>query len=83
VAGDPRPVLVDFTAVTFLDSSGFSCLISALKRLRSQGYDLFLCSLSSQLRMILETTGTIGVFSVFGSSDECLRQLEASAKEAG
>ncbi|MEB3264691.1 MAG: STAS domain-containing protein [Synechococcus sp.] len=83
MAGDPRPVLIDFTAVTFLDSSGFACLISALKRLRSQGYDLYLCSLCSQLRMILETTGTIGVFTVFSSSDDCLRQLEASAREAG
>ncbi|MEA5422365.1 STAS domain-containing protein [Synechococcus sp. CCY9202] len=74
--GDPRSVLIDCGAITFMDSSGFSCLITALKMLRRQGQELFLCSLSSQLRVILETTGTIQVFRIFPSSAECLLHVE-------
>ncbi|MEA5475314.1 STAS domain-containing protein [Synechococcus sp. CCY9201] len=74
--GDPRSVLIDCGAITFMDSSGFSCLITALKRLRRQGRELFLCSLNSQLRVILETTGTIQVFRIFPSSADCLLYLE-------
>ncbi|MCT0225555.1 STAS domain-containing protein [Synechococcus sp. CS-1328] len=74
--GDPRSVLIDCSAITFMDSSGFSCLITALKKLRRQGRELFLCSLNSQLRVILETTGTIQVFRIFPTSAECLLHVE-------
>ncbi|MFY8148664.1 MAG: STAS domain-containing protein [Prochlorococcaceae cyanobacterium] len=83
MAGDPRPVLVDCAAVTFLDSSGFSCLIAALKRVRVLGHDLYLCGLSGQLRMILDTTGTLGIFRVYASSEDCLRQLEHPVENPG
>jgi anti-anti-sigma factor len=75
VAAKPQDILIDCSQVEFMDSSGFGCLVSTLKRVREQGRQLFLCSLSSQLRTVLELTGTDRVFTVFPSYDDCVAHL--------
>jgi len=68
----PKDILIDCQNIQFMDSSGFGSLVSALKRVREHGKQLYLCSLNSQLRMVLELTGTDGVFPIFPSSRECI-----------
>jgi anti-anti-sigma factor len=76
IAARPQDILIDCAQVEFMDSSGFGCLVSTLKRVREQGRQLFLCSLCSRLRALLELTGTDGVFTIFPSYDACIAHLE-------
>lgn len=77
----PGDILIDCRNIEFMDSGGFGALVSALKRVREHGKQLYLCSLNSQLRMVLELTGTDRVFPVFPTSRECL-EFVADSQES-
>ena len=72
-------VLVDFQDVTFMNSSGLGALVSTLKVVRSAGSELFVCSLSDQLKMIFQLTKMNRVFKTFANQDE-FEQKVVSAK---
>ncbi len=63
-------VLVDFQDVTFMNSSGLGALVSTLKVVRSAGAELFLCSLSDQVKIIFQLTKMDRVFKTFANRDE-------------
>ena len=63
-------VLVDFQDVTFMNSSGLGALVSILKAVRSAGAELFICSLSEQVKMIFQLTKMDRVFKIFVNQDE-------------
>ncbi|MCT0226154.1 STAS domain-containing protein [Synechococcus sp. CS-1328] len=73
-----QPLLVDCSALTFMDSSGFGHLVVALKLARQQQRDLFLSGLCTQLLMVLQLTGTDKVFRIFESRQECEDSLDAA-----
>ena len=54
-AGRPR-VVVDLSAVTFLDSSGLGALIAGLKATRQAGGDLRMSGANEQVRTVLKLT---------------------------
>jgi anti-sigma B factor antagonist len=62
-------ILVDLDEVTFLDSTGLSVLIAALKRCQASGGELRLVSPRSNVRRVLEITGLTDTFHVV-SEDE-------------
>jgi anti-sigma B factor antagonist len=62
-------ILVDLDEVTFLDSTGLSVLIAALKRCQASGGELHLVSPRSNVRRVLEITGLTDTFHVV-SEDE-------------
>jgi anti-sigma B factor antagonist len=57
-------VTVDLSQLVFVDSTGLSVLITALKRLREKGGDLALRSPTPPTRRVLEITGLTEVFSI-------------------
>lgn len=57
-------VTVDLSDLAFIDSTGLSVLISALKRLRQQGGDMALRSPTPGTRKVLEITGLTEVFAI-------------------
>ena len=57
-------VTVDMAELSFIDSTGLSVLITALKRLRQQGGDMALRSPTPGTRKVLEITGLTEVFSI-------------------
>ncbi len=63
-------VLIDFQDVTFMNSSGLGALVSILKAVRSAGSELFICSLSEQVKMIFQLTKMDRVFKIFVNQDE-------------
>ncbi len=71
----PRDILIDCQGIDFMDSSGFGALVSVLKRVREHGKQLYLCSLNSQVRIVLELTGTEKVFTIFPDRETCLTAL--------
>src|SRR5206468_1727423 len=63
-AGGATMETVDMAQLAFIDSTGLSVLVSALKRLRAQGGDIALRSPSPSTRKVLEITGLTEVFSI-------------------
>ena len=58
VVGDGATrVVLDLSAMTFIDSTGLGVVVGALKRLRESGGDLVLRSPSRSTRKVLEITG--------------------------
>jgi anti-anti-sigma factor len=79
VEGGANIVLVDFQDVTFMNSSGLGALVSILRSVRSTGAELFICSLSEQVKMIFELTKMDRVFKPFANRDE-FEEKVASAR---
>jgi anti-sigma B factor antagonist len=66
LTNDARDLTVDLSEVTFIDSTGLSVLIAALRRARSLGGDLRLRSPSRQTYKVLELTKLTEVFAIDG-----------------
>ncbi len=63
-------ILVDFTDVTFMDSSGLGTLVLSLKTARNAGIKMFLCSINEQVKMLFELTSMDSVFEIFDNREE-------------
>jgi anti-sigma B factor antagonist len=57
-------VTLDLANLSFIDSTGLSVLITALKRIRQQGGDITLRSPTPGTRKVLEITGLTEVFAI-------------------
>jgi anti-sigma B factor antagonist len=65
--GSGRRTVVDLDSVSFLDSSGLSVLVTALRRARDGNGELSLCSPSSFAIRAIELAGLDTVFRIFSS----------------
>ncbi|MCP9849413.1 STAS domain-containing protein [Cyanobium sp. Morenito 9A2] len=63
-----RTILIDFQAGTYIDSNGFGALIACLKKTKEAGVRLSLRGLNSQVRLVMEMTGTDRIFDVFNQA---------------
>jgi anti-sigma B factor antagonist len=63
-------LLVDFSEVKFMSSTGLMALVMAFKRVRLVQKSLFLTGVNEQVKMLLELTGMDRVFEVLEGSDE-------------
>lgn len=70
VAAGTVIVLVDCQNISFMDSSGLGALVVALKMLRAADGELFLCSLSKQIKMLFEMASMDQVFRVLANQRE-------------
>ena len=64
LADGPRRVILDVGGSTFIDSTGLGVLVGALKRLRLQGGDMALRSLSPRTERLFEVTGVSKLFQI-------------------
>ena len=72
-------ILIDFSNVTFMDSSGLGALVKALKTLKAAEVNLFICSINEQIKMLFELTSMDGYFSILGDREEFNKQLQEKA----
>ncbi|NEQ36537.1 MAG: STAS domain-containing protein [Okeania sp. SIO3I5] len=63
-------VLIDFKAVSFMDSSGLGALVLALKTVRAAGCQLVVCSINEQIKILFELTSMDRVFEIFPNKEE-------------
>ncbi|MFE2876473.1 STAS domain-containing protein [Streptomyces roseus] len=61
-ASPTRPVLVDFSQVTFCDSAGLNTLITARITAETNGTRIHLTGLNHQIHRLLDITGTLPLF---------------------
>jgi len=65
-------IVLDLSAVTFLDSTGLGVLTTGLKRCRSADGDLVLVTAQPNVLKVLEITGLNDVFQVHDSVEDAL-----------
>jgi anti-sigma B factor antagonist len=54
ILGQASQVVLDLTALAFVDSSGLGAILSCMRRLAAKGGDLKLCGLSPAVRTVFE-----------------------------
>lgn len=64
-----RVILLDCTAVEFMDSAGLGALVTVLRQTQAHGGCLALCGINDQIRMLFELTNTNRLFEVFASPE--------------
>lgn len=67
----PR-VIVDFTGVSYIDSSGLAAFVEALQRLQAYGGKLALYGLRDNVRAIFELARLDQLFSIFPDKNSAL-----------
>jgi anti-sigma B factor antagonist len=68
----PPKVLLDLSAVPYMDSSGLATLVEALQNARKSQITLLLCGLTPRVRSILEIARLNSVFSLHENRDAAL-----------
>ena len=67
-------ILVDFSAVTFMDSSGLGGLVKAFKTVEAAEVDFFICSINEQVRILFELTSMDRYFNLVEDREEFARR---------
>ena len=75
-------IVFDMAQVEFMDSSGLSVLVSALKSCRAEGGDAVLCGLIAPVRALIELTQLHHVFDIFENVDSAVAAINASLEAA-
>ena len=73
MAGDAARLVVNMSAVTFVDSSALSLLVKVMKICRQRHGDLIICGLQSHVRVIFDLTRLNKVFNIHNTEEEALR----------
>lgn len=68
-----RPILVDMSAVSYIDSSGVASLVESLQRARKEGMDFALAAVSEAALRVLQLARLDKVFTIHASVDDALR----------
>lgn len=69
-------LILDFSAVPFIDSSGLAALVSGLKMIREIGGALKLVGLTRQTRMVFELTLLDRIFEFYDSVEAATASLK-------
>lgn len=69
----PHRLIIDLTAVPYMDSSGVATLIEAMQIARRSGGKLVLCALQEKVRSIFEIARLETVFTIVSTADEGLK----------
>jgi anti-sigma B factor antagonist len=71
-AGRPR-IVVDLSAVDFMDSSGLGALVGCLKTTRQAGGDLRIAAPSEQVTMVLKLSNLDRILTSYASATDAYR----------
>jgi len=74
-AGERRLIL-DASNLTYISSTGLRVLFLAAQELKEGADRLVICGLSERLRDIFATTGFLEIFSIRGSLDNAIEEME-------
>lgn len=72
VEGGHNKLIVDLSAVDFLDSTGLGVLVKALKRVRENGGSLAVVTTTDRITKVFRITGLDAAIGLFGSVDEAV-----------
>ncbi len=70
-------VIADLSQVSFIDSSGLSALVSALRLAREHNQELILTGLSRQAQMVFSLTMMDRIFEIYPSMEAALEGISS------
>ena len=70
-----QKIIVNFSRVNYVDSSGLATLVAALKKVKSFGGRLKLVNLSAKVKGLFEITRLDKLFEIDNSEEEALKGL--------
>jgi anti-sigma B factor antagonist len=79
---ETEKLVVDMSALRFVDSSGLGALLSCLRQLTSKGGKLVVSSLAKPVRTLFELVRLERVFDIAPNKEEAVARLSASAEGA-
>lgn len=65
INGGTDVLLIDMKDVKFIDSSGLGSLVSSMQLARTANAQLYICSISDQVKMLFELTKLDRIFQIF------------------
>lgn len=69
-------IILDLTAVNFVDSSALAVMVRGMKHCREKKGELVLCGMRQPVRIIFELTRMDKAFRIFGTEDEARAALQ-------
>ena len=80
LAAGRHKILLDLSAVTFMDSSGFAVLVSAFKRVKAQGGQLRIAGANPAVRSSLRISGLDRVLDLYPDAAAALALVDPPAE---
>ncbi len=77
LAESPRPVLLDFSGVNYINSAGLGACVATYKRTREHNQELALCGLTDDVLKIFKLTRLTAILQVLPSPEEATAFLTA------
>ncbi len=75
ISQDKKRIVIDFSEVDWMNSTGLSILISALIAIRNNGGELKLANVTGKIKNLLEITRLTKVFERFDSVDKAVESF--------
>ncbi len=72
IANDSPHILVNLSAVSFIDSSGLTSLVAGMREADKVGGSFRLCNVHSEARLVFEVTMMDSVFEIYSTEAEAL-----------
>jgi len=70
-----KQIVIDFSQLDYISSSGLRVLILAAKRLSSVSGKIVLCCLKDYIMQVFEIAGFSSIFSIYNSQEEAINNL--------
>jgi anti-anti-sigma factor len=67
-----RKVIINFSQVSYLDSSGIGELVGCYTSIKNQGGDLRICGLNARISSLIRMTSLHSVFAVMDTEDDAM-----------
>jgi anti-sigma B factor antagonist len=75
---DNSQLIVDMTDVSYVNSGGLRCLLTAWRKANDQEGRIVLCSLSDRVKNVFEIVGFDKVFEIYETRSMAVQALEKS-----
>ena len=77
--GETRHIILNFSRLDYMNSSGIGLLVALLSRANRQGQRLLVASMSNHYRHIFDLTGLNQVITIYDTEADALTAINASA----
>ena len=75
IKGNEKKVLIDLSAVSYIDSSGLATLIEMFQRLKKTGGRMRLSNMNDKVKSVFEITKLYKLFEIFDTRDSALKDF--------
>jgi anti-anti-sigma factor len=76
IDGGVKQLIVDFSQLDYISSSGLRVLLIAAKRLKSADRKIVLSSMKDQIKEVFDIAGFSSIFPIFHSQEEAINSFQ-------